>query len=343
MNSRNQFLDMAKGLAIILVVIGHTIQARYTDFDEQLWFRVIYSFHMPLFVFLSGAVASFWFDPHKLSGLQPKATLNILFDRSKKAFVRLVIPFICWGLIGAYIQESQASLVTILTNLFRRPDTGLWFLLCIFYCILLLNIFQGCIYFFQRTTPLRVKIYSNAVYFLLIAFLWLAIQWRLGNGSGFYAAKIYFIYFLLGLGFFKFLMPRMKGWMYLVGIPAFVFLAPLWHRTKPHNFINEKLLAPSELMSLFSIIVALSGVCITLLIIDRLETLNFPKAKYALAELGKLSLGIYAMHYYFIGLYPPILASLLLSAALSVIILKIPIIRVALLGEVRISNRKLVI
>lgn len=324
---------MAKGLAIILVVIGHTIQARNPDFDEQLWFRVIYSFHMPFFVFLSGAVAAFWFDPSKLNSLNPKAALSILLNRSKKSFVRLVIPFICWGLLGAYLQESPNSITSILAMLFRRPDTGLWFLLCIFYCILVLNILQGLIYFFKRILPSGIKTPNDLTYFLIISLLWLLIQSRLGNGSGFYAAKSYFIYFLLGLGFFKFLMPHIKTWMYLIGIPGFIFLASCWHRTKPYNFVNEIPSSMAMLMPWFSMIVALCGICAMLFIISNFEKLHLPKAQYALAELGKLSLGIYAMHYYFIELYPPILIPIFLSAALSLIILRIPVLRVALLGE----------
>jgi fucose 4-O-acetylase-like acetyltransferase len=49
---RDTFLDIAKGLAIILVVIGHVVQGSSEKFDGLLWFRVIYSFHMPLFVFV---------------------------------------------------------------------------------------------------------------------------------------------------------------------------------------------------------------------------------------------------------------------------------------------------
>ena len=52
--NRDLFLDIAKGLAIILVVVGHVVQGSATNFDDLLWFKVIYSFHMPLFVFLSG-------------------------------------------------------------------------------------------------------------------------------------------------------------------------------------------------------------------------------------------------------------------------------------------------
>lgn len=47
--------DVLKGLLIILVVLGHSINIEYLDasWDNAL-FHFIYSFHMPLFVFLSG-------------------------------------------------------------------------------------------------------------------------------------------------------------------------------------------------------------------------------------------------------------------------------------------------
>jgi len=60
-NNRDTTLDMAKGLLIILVVLGHAIQysfgIEYTksgDFFSNIVFKSIYSFHMPLFMLISG-------------------------------------------------------------------------------------------------------------------------------------------------------------------------------------------------------------------------------------------------------------------------------------------------
>ena len=54
--NRDQFLDIAKGIAIILVILGHTFQGFGENFDYLVGYRVIYSFHMPLFIFISGMV-----------------------------------------------------------------------------------------------------------------------------------------------------------------------------------------------------------------------------------------------------------------------------------------------
>lgn len=50
MKNRNTTIDVAKGLGIILVVLGHN----WIALDNRELFRVIFSFHMPLFFFLSG-------------------------------------------------------------------------------------------------------------------------------------------------------------------------------------------------------------------------------------------------------------------------------------------------
>ncbi len=51
MNSRVDEIDVAKGIGILLVILGHIV-------PENTYLRtIIYSFHMPLFFFLSGLVA----------------------------------------------------------------------------------------------------------------------------------------------------------------------------------------------------------------------------------------------------------------------------------------------
>lgn len=47
-NTRIEWVDIAKGIAIILMVIGHEIPT------GQMGYRFIFSFHMPLFLILSG-------------------------------------------------------------------------------------------------------------------------------------------------------------------------------------------------------------------------------------------------------------------------------------------------
>ena len=54
-SQRLLYIDALKGFTILLVVLGHVLQVRY-DIDNLLY-RYIHSFHMPLFMFLSGYVS----------------------------------------------------------------------------------------------------------------------------------------------------------------------------------------------------------------------------------------------------------------------------------------------
>lgn len=69
MRKRIAQIDFLKGAAIILVVLGHVIsQVWNTDpdiYENNLIFRFCYSFHMPLFVFISGYLSRVTFSPGK--------------------------------------------------------------------------------------------------------------------------------------------------------------------------------------------------------------------------------------------------------------------------------------
>jgi polysaccharide biosynthesis protein PslL len=75
MSKRIEYLDIAKGIGILLVVLGHN------DFEVISLFiqRLIYSFHMPLFFFLSGYFIN---------------TSIPFFDFVKKRFHALLKPFL---------------------------------------------------------------------------------------------------------------------------------------------------------------------------------------------------------------------------------------------------------
>lgn len=52
MNNRIKTVDAARGIAILLVILGHCCYS----LDEPIN-KVILSFHMPLFFFISGLIA----------------------------------------------------------------------------------------------------------------------------------------------------------------------------------------------------------------------------------------------------------------------------------------------
>lgn len=63
-NERIQYLDRIKGFAILLVVIGHVYIFSF-GMTDTLVFKIIGSFHMHLFMFVSGYVA--YIPPNKIN------------------------------------------------------------------------------------------------------------------------------------------------------------------------------------------------------------------------------------------------------------------------------------
>ena len=90
MKKRNIFLDIVKGLAIFLMVFGHCIQnGSGVDVlnNGMFWnfsvFQFIYSFHMPLFMIVSGYFVFFSQEKYDL--------ILIVKNRLKRIFIPLLL------------------------------------------------------------------------------------------------------------------------------------------------------------------------------------------------------------------------------------------------------------
>ena len=85
--TRIKAFDFLKLFAIFLVIWGHAIQYFLSsDYSNELVYRIIYSFHMPLFMMISG-----YFSVSSMS-------LSI-GQFLKKKIVQLLLPVISWGLV----------------------------------------------------------------------------------------------------------------------------------------------------------------------------------------------------------------------------------------------------
>ena len=87
---RNNVLDFAKGIAIILVIIGHCVQFgsgnEYCSNEFYLTnflFKFIYSFHMPLFMLISGYLF--------LYSIKKYSTKEIIKRKLKSLLIQLFI------------------------------------------------------------------------------------------------------------------------------------------------------------------------------------------------------------------------------------------------------------
>jgi fucose 4-O-acetylase-like acetyltransferase len=98
MQERNAWVDYAKAIGIILVVYGHVARGVFNaglpmDQDKYLLVdSVIYSFHMPLFFFLSGL---FFYD-----SLVKRGKTGLVVNKIDT----IVYPFIVWSLLQGVVE-----------------------------------------------------------------------------------------------------------------------------------------------------------------------------------------------------------------------------------------------
>ena len=144
-SNRETYLDIAKGIGILLVVVGHCIPDAssvngISSPIMKIIFQVIYSFHMPLFFFISG----FLFSASKDSF---KNKYKSIYKKAK----RLIVPYVFVGLCYAPLKLLLSQFANKPYNIHDlwkmligiNPDGELWFLYALFIIIVIAIIFEG--------------------------------------------------------------------------------------------------------------------------------------------------------------------------------------------------------
>ena len=176
---------------------------------------------------------------------------------------------------------------------------------------------------------------DGRVQIVAMILIWWAIREHTPRGAGLSLIRPYFIYYLLGIGFYKYLYKKLSFWIYLAAWPIFIGLIPFWSRTAGDNFVDfgVKESLSEGLVYVYAGLVALSGAFIVVGFAKWLSDTRQNLIKSFLILCGQLSLGIYAIHYFFLQFSPKVIAPLLISVTLAYGINKIPGIMLILLGE----------
>mgnify|MGYP004470967989 CR=1 FL=1 len=180
-------LDVLRGVAILIVVVGHAIQVSLLEGESSfLWSKVILNFQMPLIFCISGYTAGCSF---------PNSNTRTFIIKKIK---RLLVPYIAW--------ESFHYLIVCMLPLdYRMLGVGefikeffisdFWFLriLFIYYVILWgYNIIFNCCHI-QAETIQWIFLFLGSIV------IWLLARGKLNSGN---LSVWYYIWFLIGLLFF---------------------------------------------------------------------------------------------------------------------------------------------
>ncbi len=125
---RNISIDIFKGIAILLVVVGHSL------FCVNEVKRIIYCFHMPAFFWIYGF--EYCETRHRERGyLKASFISNKLF--------RLMVPYCIWGILYV-VFSGNTSLSNIISIAYGNQKalvgagslSSLWFLPCMFLSVI---------------------------------------------------------------------------------------------------------------------------------------------------------------------------------------------------------------
>lgn len=123
---RLEWIDFAKGIGIYLLVLGHmpSLPSLFTN-----W---IYSFHMPLFFFLSGYVFK---ESRSYKETIQKSFKNLIFPYLCYDFIFLLLDILFWGMRSEIVQADISNIKC------GQGSFGvIWFLLAMFWVQLIFGI-----------------------------------------------------------------------------------------------------------------------------------------------------------------------------------------------------------
>lgn len=158
MKTRSRWLDIAKGISIMLMVVGHTSIPDYLS-------HFIYSFHMPLFFIASGLTSNF--DKYDLG------------QYIKHKILSLMLPFLIYSSLVMFLLWSLNSLNFI--SLVKNGWGGyaLWFVPVMFFALVLVRLYWWIASFLSHPTQRKIARYLMMLGLLIVAYLMRYYEWFL--------------------------------------------------------------------------------------------------------------------------------------------------------------------
>lgn len=319
MKVRLQYLDNLKAILIVLVILGHVIQGSIEDYQHNFLFRFIYSFHMPLFLAISGYLT---YKPKHDSGL------------IKKRAVQLLVPFVVWAFLSPVLQKGVVD-IDAAFNALLYPDNGLWFLYNLFVYSAIFNILERISDKFAKKQEM-----------ILCAFVFLLVCAMAVFKTKFNCSQLcwYLPFFVIGYYMRKYseLVEKRESLILVLGGVIFVVGMPFWMMREDPLFYKWINLG-GAFAYLYRWVVMMAG-CVFFFILGK-RYLNMP-LKW-LNKLGRKTLGIYALQFtilHYLGVLLPVenlymnilfqtVACVIICYFLTVGIGKIKYLRTILIGE----------
>lgn len=298
--TRNNTVDIIRGFAMLLVVLGHTMSGCTADFQDSFLFQVIWTLQMPLFIIISGYVTRY---------SRPLLNGGALWSFVKKRSLAYLFPWAIWTFLIRGLVFGETGNYNIKFLLWHM-DCGYWFLITIWTISMI----------FGLSDLLSYKIAIDKKFMKI--FLHLALC-----GVGMVALAA--IGYVLGLSFFSIKLTLYYLPIYLIGYLYGQLQDTLMAKSYSKTLVNVTIAvclglwlaiinrydffggADTPVMIIFRFFTSIIG-CTA--IIGLFSGIFNGGGNYALQWVGKHSLEVYLSHYLLLNLFHmeqmPVLMSL---------------------------------
>ena len=267
----------------MLVILGHAIQYTLGDgcYEDHLW-NVIYSFHMPAFMAVSGFLV---FRPNvEWRGQFWKLTY--------RRFRQLIVPYLAWTLLLMVISNNLN--IHRMGELLLYPDKGLWFLWVLFFISVL---FTLCSY-----VAVKIKVKQELI--MAIMCLLMAASMILFKTKEFGAQYIAYYFIFYSLGYFAHryydALVSLRFLSMLLLIIVWGVMAWFWKMQEIPLFLKGLPIPETITLYLYRFITAFIAIMILFVVSPKL--LDSDKAwNKGLVNIGQISLGIYSINFLVLG------------------------------------------
>lgn len=283
MTKRIEWADAFKGILILLVVLGHSIQSvciqRGEDFMSNYFWNLIYSFHMPAFMAMSGYLS---YRPGEIGKGGGKNIVSKLFRR----FRQLMVPFFIWSALMFLVVHN----VEHLYDYILYPNESYWFLWTLFFIVVLFNVIDCWSSKFRIKQEWAVGV--SAVLLVILRFCvpdakLLGIEY----------VSYYFIYYLLAYYLHKYetLIPRKTTTLVCLFF-IWLVLGSFWVAKGVPVIVNWIPVLPDSMLNIGYRIITATVFVVMMFGVGYKAVGWKEKRLKCILEFGRVSLGIYVVH-----------------------------------------------
>lgn len=284
--SRDVVIDVIKAFAIFSVIVGHNIQYGFSDellksgaYFDNIVFKFIYSYHMPLFMLISGYLFGKTIDRGWKVNL-------------KKKINALLIPLLVWGVLHLLkfvfwqIEIGDFSFKRAVWYYFDITTRQLWFLWAILWCSIIVLIVHD--------------FFKDNIFIYIIGFV--ASFW-IPDGYNLELYKFMYPYFIIGYFYNvrklnRFILPRCNIINLLLlgiffGLLLRYYSYDSYIYTSGHSVLNKMFVSQMSI-NIYRYLIGLVGSCFVILLSYLLVARKKIKTTI-MSYVGRETFGIYVL------------------------------------------------